>query len=236
MAREHGRPRRWAPLVVGVPAAAGLALLFTGVIQLPDLSSALAHLSRRLGAWTYLLVAGFAFLETAAFVGLIAPGETALALGGVVAARGHASLVPMIVIAWAAAAAGDLVSFSVGSRVGRSVLTTYGPRLQLTQRRLARVDAFIAAYGPKAILVGRFVGFIRAVAPFLAASTGMRLRAFLPWSLLGTGVWSTSFVLVGYAFSASVGHATGLLSKGALGLAVVAALILAVRTRRESDE
>jgi membrane protein DedA with SNARE-associated domain len=64
----------------------------------------------------------------------------------------------------------------------------------------------------------------------------MRLRAFLPWSLLGTGVWSTSFVLVGYAFSASVGHATGVLSKGALGLAVVAALILAVRTRRDSDE
>src|SRR6266498_4680749 len=59
--------RRWVPLAVGIPAAAGLALSLTGVVDLPDLSSALAHLSRRLGAWTYLLVAGLAFLETAAF-------------------------------------------------------------------------------------------------------------------------------------------------------------------------
>jgi membrane protein DedA with SNARE-associated domain len=91
-----------------------------------------------------------------------------------------------------------------------------------------------AAHGPKAILVGRFVGVIRAIAPFLAASTGMRLRAFLPWSLLGTGVWSASFVLVGYGFSASVDHATGVLSNGALGLALVVALILTVLGRRRS--
>jgi hypothetical protein len=40
---------------------------------------------------------------------------------------------------------------------------------------------------------------------------------------------------VGYAFSASVEHATGVLSKGALGLAVVAALIFTVRPRRGSQ-
>ena len=83
--------------------------------------------------------------------------------------------------------------------------------------------------------MGRFIGIIRAVAPFLAGSTGMRGRVFLPWSLLGTGVWSTAFVLVSYAFSASVEHATGVLSKGALGLAVIAALILTVRARRGSQ-
>ena len=143
-------------------AAAGLALSLAGIIELPDLGSALADVSRRLGAWTYLLVAGLAFLETSAFVGLIAPGETALALGGVVAAQGEASLAPMIVIAWAGAAAGDLVSFRVGGRVGRSTLTTYGPRLGLTPPRLARVDAFFDAHGAKPILVGRFIGVVRA--------------------------------------------------------------------------
>jgi undecaprenyl-diphosphatase len=57
---------------------------------------------------------------------------------------------------------------------------------------------------------------IRAIAPFLAASTGMRLRGFLPWSLLGTGLWSASFVLVGYAFSASVDQATGVATAATL--------------------
>jgi len=45
----------------------------------PDIASLLADLAATLGGWTYLLVAGLAFLETGAFVGLIAPGETAVA-------------------------------------------------------------------------------------------------------------------------------------------------------------
>jgi membrane protein DedA with SNARE-associated domain len=60
----------------------------------------------------------------------------------------------------------------------------------------------------------------------------MRLRGFLPWSLLGTGLWSASFVLVGHAFCASVDQATGILAHGALGLALVAAVILTVQARR----
>jgi membrane-associated protein len=223
-------------LAVGILAAAALALSLAGLIRLPDLGPALTHLSRGLGTWTYLLVAGFAFLETAAFVGLVAPGETALALGGVVAAHGRASVVAMILIAWAGAAAGDLVSFVLGGRVGRSGLTTYGPRLGFTEPRLSRVDAFFARYGPKAILIGRFIGVVRAIAPFLAGSTGMRLRAFVPWSLLGTATWSAAFVLVGYVFSASVDGATRVLANGALGLALVAAVILTVRARRRSHQ
>ena len=39
---------------------------------------------------------------------------------------------------------------------------------------------------------------MRAVAPFLAGASEMRLRAFLPWSLLGTAAWATTFTLVGY--------------------------------------
>ena len=41
-----------------------------------------------LGAWTYLLVGALAFLETGAFVGLVAPGETVMLLGGAVAGQG----------------------------------------------------------------------------------------------------------------------------------------------------
>ena len=60
----------------------------------PDLEHALTELSETLGTWTYLLVGGLAFLETGAFVGLIAPGETAIVLGGVVAAQGEIASSP----------------------------------------------------------------------------------------------------------------------------------------------
>ena len=52
-------------------------------------SSCVEDAGETLGKWTYLLVGVLAFLETGAFVGLIAPGETALIVGGVVAGQGH---------------------------------------------------------------------------------------------------------------------------------------------------
>ena len=225
--------RHPAALVAVAAAAAGLfALVALGVVPTPDLDGALTDLSDTLGTWTYALVGGLAFLETGAFVGLIAPGETAVVLGGVVAARGGADLAPMLLIVWLSAAAGDFVSFMLGRKLGRRFLVTRGPRLGITGDRLARVDAFFDRHGPKAILVGRFIGIIRAVAPFLAGSSGMRLRSFLPWSLLGTAAWATAFVVVGYAFEESFSSAADLLTHGLFAAAVVAAAVLAFRAHR----
>jgi membrane-associated protein len=228
------RRARIALVAGGVLAAAALAALVAGVVPAPDLEGALTELSDTLGPWTYALVATMAFLETGAFVGLVAPGETAIVLGGVVAAQGDVSLPAMILVAWLAAAAGDMASLLLGRRLGRRFLQTRGPRLGVTPARLERVEAFFDRHGPKAILVGRFIGVVRAVAPFLAGASGMRVRAFLPWSLLGTAVWATSFTLVGYAFHASFSAAAGALTHGALGLAVLAAAVLALRELRRA--
>jgi membrane-associated protein len=228
------RRTRIALLAGGVVAAAALAALTAGLVQAPDLEGALTDLSETLGPWTYALVAALAFAETGAFIGLLAPGETAIVLGGVVAAQGDVSLPLMILIAWAAAALGDLASFMLGKRLGRRFVLARGPRFGVTAPRLERVEEFFERHGAKAILVGRFVGLVRAVAPFLAGASGMRLRAFVPWSLLGTGVWTTSFTLIGFAFSNSFGAAAGALTHGALALAVLAAAALALREYRRA--
>jgi membrane protein DedA with SNARE-associated domain len=221
-------------LFVAALAVTALALVASGTVQLPDLEEALTDLSETLGAWTYALVGGLAFLETGAFVGLIAPGETAIVLGGVVAAQGEIHLVAVLLIAWVAAALGDIASFMLGARLGRRFIHRHGPRLGMTAPRVDRVEAFYARHGAKAILVGRFVGIIRAVSPFLAGSSGLRFRAFLPWSLLGTAVWASAFTLVGYAFSESFSQAAGALTHGAFALALVAAVVLAVRAHRKA--
>jgi membrane-associated protein len=214
--------------------AIALVLTMTDTVQLPDLEHALTELSDRLGAWTYVLVGGLAFLETGAFIGLLAPGETAIVLGGVVAARGGVDLVPILLVAWGGAALGDLASFALGSRLGRHFLHEHGPRVGMTAPRLQRVDDFYARHGAKAILVGRFIGLVRAVSPFLAGASGLRLRAFLPWSLLGTALWASAFTLAGYAFNESFSQASGALTHGALALAVLAATVLIIRAHRHA--
>ncbi len=227
--------RRRALLLVAVVALAALVLTATGTVQLPDLEQALSDLSDTLGAWTYALVGGLAFLETGAFVGLVAPGETAIVLGGVVAAQGDISLPLVLLVAWLAAAAGDFASFLLGRKLGRRFLLARGPSLGVTAPRLERVDRFYARHGAKAILIGRFIGLVRAVSPFLAGASGLRTRAFLPWSLLGTAVWASAYTLAGYAFHRSFASATHVLTYGALGLAVVAAMVLALRARRRAS-
>jgi membrane-associated protein len=228
------RPRA-ALLAAGVVAAAAFVLTTVGVVALPDWEKILTDVSETLGAWTYLLVGGLAFLETGAFVGLIAPGETAVVLGGVVAATGEIELGLILVLVWLSAAAGDLASYALGRRLGRPFLVRRGPRLGVTAERLSRVEKFFDRHGPKAILIGRFVGIVRAVAPFLAGASGLRLRSFLPWSLLGTLAWATVFTLVGYIFSESFSSAAELTTRGALGLAVVAALVLAWQAHRRQQ-
>jgi membrane protein DedA with SNARE-associated domain len=213
-------------------AAGVLVLIALGVVQAPDLDGALTDLSDTLGTWTYALVGALAFLETGAFVGLVAPGETAVVLGGVVAAEGGVDLVPMLLLVWLAAAAGDLASFMLGRKLGRRFLETRGPRMGVTPERLARVDTFFARHGAKAILIGRFVGIIRAVAPFLAGASGLKLRGFLPWSLLGTAAWASAFTLIGYIFNESFSSAADLLTHGLFAAAVLAAVVLAFRAHR----
>jgi membrane-associated protein len=225
------RRTRTAVVAGGAGAAILLALLMAGVVPRPDIEGALTSLSESLGAWTYALVAGLAFLETGAFIGLVAPGETAIVLGGVVAAEGDVSLPLILLAAWLAAALGDLASYALGRRLGRGFLEARGPRFGVTAARLATVERFFTRHGGKAILIGRFIGLVRAVAPFLAGAARLPLRSFLPYSLLGTALWASAFTLAGYAFHASFSSATDVLTHGTLALAAVAAVAVLVRER-----
>jgi membrane protein DedA with SNARE-associated domain/membrane-associated phospholipid phosphatase len=235
------RRRRLEPtLLAGGALAAVAAFVYgLGVIHFPNLEELLIDVGERLGTWTYLLVGALAFFETGAFVGLVAPGETALLLGGLVAGQGHIDVLTMIAIVWAAAVAGDLTSFYLGRRLGRAFMVKHGARVQITEERLHQVERFFDRHGGKAILIGRFVGLVRAIAPFLAGSSGMPLRRFVPYDVIGAGLWGSSFVLLGYIFWQSFSQLVDYAKKGALALGAVIVLVVAivwvVRWLRDAD-
>jgi membrane protein DedA with SNARE-associated domain/membrane-associated phospholipid phosphatase len=224
------RRRKLEPtlLVGGAIAVVGMAVYGTGVVQLPNLEETLISIGETLGAWTYLLVGALAFFETGAFVGLIAPGETAMMLGGLVAGQGQIDVTTLIGIVWACAVAGDLTSFFLGRRLGRAFLVRHGAKVQITEERLHHVEGFFDRHGGKAILIGRFVGLVRAIAPFLAGSSGMSLRRFVPYDVVGAGLWGTTFVLLGYIFWQSFSTLVDYAKKGALALGTVIVLVVGV--------
>ena len=224
------RRRHLEPTLIagGALVILGLCVYGTGLITFPDVEQLLLDVGGSLGKWTYLLVAGFAFLETGAFVGLIAPGETAMILGGVVAGQGTISIITLIAVTWAAAVAGDCLSYWLGRRLGRQFIVRHGARFQMTEDRLATVEEFFDRHGGKAILVGRFVGLVRAIAPFLAGSGRMSFRRFIPYDVLGAGLWATTFLMLGYLFGRSLGTVLKVAKQGALGLGIAISVVFAV--------
>jgi membrane protein DedA with SNARE-associated domain len=175
-----------------------------------------------------VLVAGLVFLETTVLAGFVIHGELALLVGGVAAERGDASLVALIALAWAAAVAGDSVSLLLGRRLGRPFLVRRGGRVGLDEARLARVEGFFARHGGKALFLGRFTGFTRAVLPFVAGSSGLALRRLLPYSAASGLVWTATFTTLGYAFSDSFADAGEAASRVTLvAVLLVAALLVA---------
>ncbi len=179
-----------------------------------DLQGLLEDIANTLGAWTYLLVGVFAFAETGAFVGLVVPGETVMLIGGAVAGQGAIDIYLLIAIAWFAAWLGDTTSFFVGRRLGRGFVLKHGSRVGISHERFERVEDYFSRHGGKTIFIGRWISLVRALAPFIAGSSGMNYRAFVPYSILGTGLWASLHILIGYFFSRSVETAAEYAGKG----------------------
>lgn len=214
----------------GALAVLGLLIYGSGLIELPDFKKIVEDAGDTLGKWTYLVVGVMAFFETGAFVGLIAPGETFLIFGGVVAGQGTISLVVLIAITWTCAVLGDLASYAAGRKLGREFLVKHGPKVQITEERIHQVEGFFDRHGGKAIFLGRFVGLVRAVNPFLAGSSGMPLRRFLPYDILGAGAWATMLLVLGYIFWQSFDQVLEWAERGTLALGTVIVVLAALFT------
>jgi membrane protein DedA with SNARE-associated domain/membrane-associated phospholipid phosphatase len=237
LARRHKLGK--VTLAAGAIATAAAVLIGTGVIELPNIEKLIEDVGTRLGKWTYLLVGTLAYLETGAFIGLVAPGETAVLVGGVVAGQGKISLLVLIAIVWSCAVAGDLTSYTLGRRLGRAWLLRHGDRVKITESRLHQVERFFERRGGLTILIGRFIGLVRALAPFIAGTSRMPMRVFLPYDVVGAGAWATTFCVLGYVFWQSFDKVTHYVSRGLFAFGTVVALGLAlyalVRLRRDPE-
>lgn len=234
--------RRHPKLLALVAAIVMVFVLYeAGVLpRLPDAKKVIEDVAQVLGPWTYVLVGGLAFLETGAFVGLIAPGETAVMVGGVIAGQGEISLIVLIGLVWVCAVLGDTCSFFIGKRLGRDFILRHGPRLRIDEDRLDTVESYFERHGGKTILIGRFVGLVRALAPFVIGSSGFAFRRFLPFSVIGCGLWSTVYCLLGYVFYRSFDRVAGIAGKATLAFAivvfVVAGAVIAYRRLRRPED
>jgi undecaprenyl-diphosphatase len=155
------------------------------------------------------------------------PGETIVVTGGILASFGVLDLPETLAAAVAGALAGDNAGYWLGRRLGRPWLEQHGRRIGVHVAMLARIDELFERHGGKAVLIGRFVGFLRAMAPFAAGSARMPYLTFALYNAAGATTWGIGFVLLGYFLGSSwhlVQHWLG--GVGAvIGLIVLAAAV-----------
>lgn len=185
----------------------------------------------------YAVIGGLAFAEAAVFVGFVLPGEIAVIIGGVLAAKGNVQLPVMIAVAIVCAIAGDSVGYEVGKRYGNRILAT--KIFARYQRAIAGGRDGLLRMGGKAVFLGRWTAFLRAVTPGLAGTVSMPYRTFLTWNAAGGILWAGGFTVLGYIAGASyekLEKYAGWFSWVVLGLVVAAAAFFAVRHHRKAQD
>lgn len=188
----------------------------------------LLDLVARLGHWSYVIIFAAAALECAAFVGLVVPGESLVLASGFFAHQGIVNLDAVMVAVALGATIGDNIGYYLGRKLGREWPVRHGSRVGIGKRRLRQVERFFQRQGPKAVFFGRFIGFARALVPFVAGTSCMRYRQFLIYNALGAVLWTIRFVTLGYVLGASWQVAEKWLGRTSLALAGVLALVALV--------
>jgi len=165
--------------------------------------------------WALAAVFLFPALETGVVLGFILPGETAVVLGGVLAATGRVPL-------WAAAAAGvagaiggDCAGYVLGRRYGETAI----------RRRLGkkwdRAHAWLSKNGVFPIFLARFVPFVRTVLPVTAGAIEVPRGRFFPPDIAAGILWGVGSTLLGYFAGRDLEKALALGNRVSIGLGVI---------------
>lgn len=147
-----------------------------------------------IGYWLVLLVS---FAESLAFVGEFVPGGIIVVLAGFLSAQGYLDLGDLIWFAAIGAILGDSLSYWFGSK-GARLFRNENRILKLSH--LEKGEQFFKKHGEKSILIGRFIGPMRPIVPFVAGLFRMRQRTFLLWNIVSGFLWAVGYLLLGYLF------------------------------------
>ena len=144
------------------------------------------------------------FAETGLLFGVILPGETLLVLAGAYSRGGthgpHFLLPEVMAVAGAGAIGGGLCGFIIGWRAGPALF--HRPNSRLFRPVYAeRTHAYFERYGPRTVVVARFVPFVRTLANPAAGIGRMPIPKFTTYNVAGGVLWAVVVPLVGFGLA-----------------------------------
>ncbi|MFC8526483.1 DedA family protein [Nocardia sp. NPDC057227] len=151
-------------------------------------------------AVVWAVVLTFVFLECAVLLGLFLPGDSMLVTAGIVMAShasGEAHVWALSGGAMVAAIAGNQVGYMIGKRTGHHMVARKNGRY-INAKNLQRVGDLLHKHGFLAVLVARWIPWVRTLCPMVAGAAGMDHRKYTIASTIGAIIWAPVLLLIGY--------------------------------------
>jgi membrane-associated protein len=174
--------------------------------------------------WISLIIV---FIECGLFFPFL-PGDTLLFAIGLFIATGqlHLNVFVALVAFFVAAFLGNVVGYEIGRKLGPPLYHHDGRILK--RKYLDQTREFFDRHGNKALVIGRFVPFVRTYITLVAGITDMGRRRFAIWSAVGAVAWVLLITLLGYFLGQAVPWLATRIDWVILGLLVVSVVPIAV--------
>ena len=161
------------------------------------------------GNWVYVALWFVIFAETGLAVGFFLPGDSLLVVSGLFAAAGKLNIWFVLIAFFLGYAIGDSTGYWTGRVMGKTLFNREDSFI-FKPSRVEKAHAFFEKYGPKTVILARFVPIVRTFAPIVIGAAEMPYSKFLTYSILGGLLWINSMVLAGYFLGGVIENALGI--------------------------
>ena len=146
------------------------------------------------------------FAETGLLIGLAFPGDSLLFLAGVAASGSGAAVLGNAHLPAGALFIGAPIAAITGAQVGHWFGSTYGRKIFdrpdgrfFNHQRVVATEKWLRKYGSgKAIMLARFVPFVRTLVNPMCGVVGVPAKKFLLWNSIGGLVWTELVIGLGF--------------------------------------
>jgi membrane-associated protein len=161
------------------------------------------------GAAALPVVTAIVFAESGLLFGFFLPGDSLFFTGFLTSSAAqseapfdefaaHLPALPIVLVCLAVAAiVGDQVGYMFGHKVGPALFNRPNSRF-FKQENVVKAHGFFEKYGPKSIVLARFVPIVRTFTPIVAGVADMRYRTFVTYNVVGGLLWAVGVTSLGH--------------------------------------
>ena len=186
------------------------------------------------GTAIYVVLFLVIFIETGLVAMPFLPGDSLLFTAGLFARTGHLNLSYLFILLFIAAVLGDNCNYWIGRKIGIKIFDLkFKGKALVKKEYLDKTHLFFEKHGTKAIIMARFVPFVRTFAPFAAGVGEMNYKKYLSFDVMGGALWIGSLTFAGYLLGevAFIRKHIDLVCLGIILISVLPILFSALKSR-----